>query len=107
MKMHKVAPIHIYEVVLAVVDEEGYYQECYESDYVITQEDFGELTCEEIVKLADCRTPGPGRYCYQVYEARTANIILGKNKLPDDVDDVDTATGCNGSPIYEHYFVID
>ena len=97
MKAHRVAPIHIYEVLSALTDEDGNYKECYDNDYVVTSED---LTCEEIVELADIHTEGK---LVLIYQARTANLILGRGLVPVDVDDVDCATGCNGSPIYEAY----
>ena len=95
MKAHNVAPIYIYEVVAALTDEDGNYKECYDNEYVVTSED---LSCEEIVELANISTDG---MLVQIFQARTADLILGRGLVPVDVDDVDCATGCNGSPIWE------
>ena len=57
------------------------------------------LIPESIVELSEFETAG---LKVEIYEARSATLQYYKGNL--DIDDVDTSTGYNGSPIWEHYY---
>ena len=90
----------IYEIAVYHWDNENLeYTENIDSDYYA----YTEWVGGHQVLADNCGTPSPNTV-YFVYEARTANINIGRGGSIDCFDDVDTATGMNGSPIHEVYF---
>ena len=89
--------LRVYEVVAALHDEDGNYLECDESEYLVYIKG-QEPDCEQMIKDS-------GLYVtdrlVQIYSARSGHLIFNRNGQIDDHDDIDCATGLNGSPIHE------
>ena len=89
--------IIIYEVTVSEYDTETEeITEEVDSTYVVTP---GPMTPEAIVETSQLPTEG---LKVEVYEARSATIHYYKGKI--ELEDVDTSTGYNGSPIWERYY---
>ena len=78
-----------------------------------TQQDVDNIDCDyyaytqwvgaDKVLADNLGEPIPNTVVY-VYEARGGNVIVGKSGKIECFDDVDTATGMNGSPIHTVYY---
>ena len=87
----------IYEVTASKYDAEtGECTDEVDSTYVVTP---ASLRAETIVDISRLPTEG---LKVQIYEARTATIYYDKGKI--ELEDVDTSTGYNGSPIWERCY---
>ena len=77
-------------------------------DYAYVVTDGGDWTVEEMLAAGDICVGVPGGNLHwgcklEIHEARSGVVIFHKDGSYD-VDDCDTATGCNGCPIVENYY---
>ena len=87
----------IYEVTVSEYDTETEeITDEIDSTYVVTP---SPLSPETIVDLSKLPTDG---LKVQIYEARSATIYYYKGNI--ELEDVDTSTGYNGSPIWERCY---
>lgn len=95
----KLNQICIYEISIYQWDNDSQTEgDNIDSDYYTYTEWVGAETVvkDNVDELRNC--------VLYVYEARGGNVIVGKGGKIEYLDDVDTATGMNGSPIMTAYY---
>ena len=96
--------VNVWEICHYEVDERGELGDCYDNDYVITDDvRYDADWYDELIEAAGySKALERGKSCIQVYQARTATLCVDKgNRLT--VWEADCATGYSGSPVYEKY----
>ena len=88
----------VYEVCSMLLNDDGDEIETFDNEYVTCLESH-QYSIEDIILKSEISIPdSPCKV--QVYVARAGTLTFDRQgKL--DVYDIDTSTGCNGSPIYD------
>ena len=92
-----------FEIQTTLIDADGYPLECYDSDTILCNQG-DNYSYEQLIELADIKTPEDHNFKVEVYEVRWATLSMDRGGI--DILEYDSSTGCNGSAVYEKTYCL-